>query len=159
MVNCVAFVEDQVNFDVAPDARNAGDAVIVTVGTDAASALLDEARAIAMRNQGKGRSKRSNARTFVILRFTMTASRSRHPAVWYRKSNPRFGGDCPTIGQCRDGALRHVRPAFSRDSEITRSISSMNLAEFVMNRGASQPLFMELTRGLTRLSRCEIRIF
>jgi hypothetical protein len=84
-VQLVAFVDDQVIFAVAPDARNAGDAVIVTVGAMAANRLPGDARIIAAKSQENGREKgrpiRSSTRTCVILRLTMTTNGGRHPAV------------------------------------------------------------------------------
>jgi hypothetical protein len=97
-VQLVAFVDDHVTFDVAPDVMNAGEALIFTVGATAASALLVVVIArTAARIQERGRTGRSSARACVILRFTKTA-KCRHPAVWFRKCNPRIFHDCSTIG-------------------------------------------------------------
>lgn len=111
-VQLVAFVDDQVSFDVAPDVRNAGDAVSVTVGAVAASALLDVAKAIATRSQEKLRSKRGNAHDCVILETHRDSVGKASPCRLKSLTQPAF------LSGLSDDQSMLVRKAMSRRSDV-----------------------------------------
>jgi len=111
-VQLVAFVDDHVSFDVAPDVRNAGDAVSVTVGAVAASALLDVAKAIATRSQEKGRSKRSNAHACVILETHRDSVEKASPCRLKSLTQPGF------LPGLSDDQSMLVRKTISRRSGV-----------------------------------------